>query len=113
MGADPNEECHAFSCAGYYYGVINGECYEKQDPWDADVQCLGPMTCESADAVCAAEPSPKPVPVPGRPLCTAVMAGCVGTTGPSYQLVAPSTDPLEDCDGAQICTSEGACAPPP
>jgi hypothetical protein len=54
-GQDPDNECNAVSCAGYYDGWQGDGCYLESDAPAAAVACTGGRACQTAAQVCPAQ----------------------------------------------------------
>jgi hypothetical protein len=55
-GTDPDQECGAVSCAGYYHGWSGDTCFRKADVGAAQAVCNGAGACQTVAQQCTAAP---------------------------------------------------------
>lgn len=99
-GQDPDGECGAVSCVGYYAGWSGDACYRKADVSAVQASCGGDGMCRTQAEECGAQTAVGPVAVSCDPFCQDPnLASCTGTTAGSCTNVNP---------GNQTC-GEGVC----
>ena len=55
-GTDPDQECGAVSCTGFYHGWSGDTCFRKADVGAAQAVCNGAGACQTVAQQCAAAP---------------------------------------------------------
>lgn len=99
-GTDPDAECGAVSCTGFYYGFVGDVCYRKADVGAGQATCNGAAGCRSASQECSAQTSQGPATLTCNPTCQdPTPSTCLNTTPGSCTNVNP---------GNQTC-GVGAC----
>jgi hypothetical protein len=99
-GADPDQECGAVSCIGYYSGWSGGTCRRKADLSAAQAACGGAGACRTAAQECTSSTQPGPVTTTCNASCqTPNLSTCTGTTAGICTNVNP---------GSQTC-GQGVC----
>jgi hypothetical protein len=92
-GQDPDAECDAVSCAGYYQGWSGSTCYRKADVTAAQAACDGAGACRTAAQECAAQTTRGAATTtcnaacqtPNAPTCTGTVAGTCANIIPGNQ----------------------------
>ncbi len=81
MGTDPDDDCGAVSCAGYYYGFVGSTCYRKADVSAAEAVCDGGAECQSIAQTCTQQSDQGAATITCNATCQAPVAGtCIGST---------------------------------
>ncbi|MGM0576891.1 MAG: putative metal-binding motif-containing protein [Myxococcota bacterium] len=88
-GLDPDDDCGAVSCDGWYHGFEGGTCYERADVSAGAATCDGAGACLGASALCptrgqgdAAVTCDPQCQSPAEGTCTGTTAGsCTNLTG--------------------------------
>ena len=90
-GQDPDSECGAVSCNGWYYGFSGDVCYDRADVSASAVTCNGLGACQPASALCPAQ-GRGDATVTCHADCQNPTAGtCSGTTAGTCTNVNPGT----------------------
>jgi len=80
-GQDPDGECGAVSCLGFYSGWSGSTCYGKADVSATETACDGARACRTTAQECGAQSVPGPATLTCDATCQAPTAGtCTGTT---------------------------------
>jgi hypothetical protein len=82
-GQDPDAECGAVTCTGYYWGWTGSTCYRKADVSAGQASCNGSRACRSAAVECGAQATKGPAVLtcdsetqtPTNGTCTGTIAG--------------------------------------
>jgi hypothetical protein len=99
-GSDPDAECGAIGCTGFYDGWSGDSCRRKADVSAAVAACSGAGACRSVSQECTAQTAVGPATITCNALCQDPnLATCTGTTAGTCTNVNP---------GSQTCGS-GAC----
>ena len=99
-GTDPDVECGAVSCTGFYHSWSGDSCRRKADVSDATATCNGAGACRSAAQECTAQSVVGPTTVTCNANCqNPNLATCTGTTAGTCTNVNP---------GNQSC-GQGVC----
>ncbi|MDQ1348820.1 MAG: hypothetical protein QG573_2196, partial [Acidobacteriota bacterium] len=98
-GTDPDAECPAVSCSGYFWGWSGSSCHRRADVAATTAACDGASACQSVATECSAS-GQGPVAISCQPICQSPQAGtCAGTTPGACLNINP---------GTQTC-GEGVC----
>lgn len=101
-GEDPDAECPALSCDGYFWGWVGDYCHERADVSATAATCDGAGACRTAAALCPTMGAGGSTVV-CHATCQEPRTGtCAGTTPGACNNVTPSP-PTETC-------GVGACA---
>ena len=99
-GQDPDGECGAVSCLGYYHGWLGDSCRRKADVTAAQAACGGGAACRTQAQECTAQTTAGTTALTCNSLCQDPnLATCTGTVGGTCTNVNP---------GNQSCGT-GAC----
>ncbi|MCC6622838.1 MAG: hypothetical protein IT385_16370 [Deltaproteobacteria bacterium] len=99
-GVDPDDECPALQCLGYYWGYDGKVCYRRGAVTDSGVACDGGGACQTAEDVC---------PTAARgPEASACHAECQVPKAGTCQGTTPGG--CNDIPGGTRTCGEGACA---
>ncbi|MCB9728158.1 MAG: putative metal-binding motif-containing protein [Deltaproteobacteria bacterium] len=98
-GKDPDSECGAVSCVGYYWGFGDDTCYRRADVSPEVAACNGSGACQSAAELCPAQGQGTAYTSCDAGCQTATPGSCVGTT--------PGT--CTNATGATITCGVGEC----
>jgi hypothetical protein len=99
-GQDPDAECGAQSCVGFYHSWSGDSCRRKADVSAAQATCGGSTACKTQAQECTAQTTVGPTTVTCNATCQDPnLATCTGTTAGSCINVNP---------GNQSC-GLGAC----
>jgi hypothetical protein len=99
-GQDPDAECGAVGCAGFFAGFSGDQCFRKADVSAAQATCGGNRACHTAAQECSAQAMAGPVTLTCNGQCQDPTGGtCSGTTPGACTNVNP---------GTQSC-GQGAC----
>ncbi len=99
-GQDPDAECGAVSCAGFFAGFSGDSCRRKADVNAAAATCGGDRACRSVAEECSAQSAAGPITLTCDDTCQDPTSGtCSGTTPGACSNVNP---------GTQTC-GQGAC----
>jgi hypothetical protein len=99
--ADPDGECGAISCLGFYQGWLGDACRRKDDVSAAAAACNGAGACRSTAQECTAQTAAGPTVVTCDANCQDPnLATCMGTTVGTCTNVNPGS---QTC-GQGICT---------
>lgn len=80
-GQDPDGECDAVSCLGYYSQWSGSTCYGKADVSAGDAACDGARACRTTAQECGAQSVSGPATLTCDATCQTPTAGtCIGTT---------------------------------
>ncbi len=90
-GQDPDQECGGLSCSAWYFGWSDDDCRARADLAAEQVGCDGGGACQTAAALCPAQPAGA-LARRCDPLCQNPRGGtCLGTTAPVCDNVNPGT----------------------
>jgi len=99
-GEDPDAECGAVACDGYYYGFVGDTCYRKADVPGGQASCGGDGACRTAPEECSLQTLQGPGTLTCDGLCQdPTPSTCTGTIPGACTNVDP---------GTQTCGT-GAC----
>jgi putative metal-binding protein/IPT/TIG domain-containing protein len=99
VGQDPDDECGAVSCVGFYYGWSGDTCYGKGDVSAAQASCEG-GACRTTAQECTAQTARGAAAVTCNTTCQEPnLSTCTGTTAGACVNVNPGT---QTC-GLGIC----------
>jgi hypothetical protein len=99
-GQDPDAECGAVSCVGFFTGFSGDSCFRKADVSAAQATCGGNRACHTVAQECTAQAAAGPVTLTCNGQCQDPTTGtCTGTTAGACTNVNP---------GTQTC-GQGAC----
>jgi len=116
-GQDPDNECGAVSCVGFYAGWSGDSCQRKADVPANVASCSGARSCRSQATECTAYTVPGPVTTTCHGQCQDPANGsCTGTVPGSCTNVNPGTQTcgVGQCTRtAPICTNgaPATCTP--
>ena len=103
--SNPYGDCTAVSCAGYYVGITNGQCFAHADVSGNNATCSA-GACQGAAVLCPNSPqAASPVANSANPNCTYVTSGCSGSTAPTFSFQASGIDMFNECEGAFTCSN--------
>ena len=80
-GQDPDAECGAVSCVGFFNGFVGDSCFRKADVSAAQASCSGNRSCRTQAQECTAQTTQGPVVLTCDDNCqNPNLATCSGTT---------------------------------
>ena len=117
-GQDPDNECGAVSCAGYYHSFLGDSCRRKADVPANQAMCNGARGCRTQAQECTAQTTAGPVTItcdancqdPTASTCTGTVAGACTNVNPGTQTcgVGACTRTVNQCqNGAPLACNPG------
>jgi len=106
--ADPDNECGAQSCVGFYSGFAGDNCLRKADVPANVASCSGARSCKTQAVECTAATTPGPVVTTCNDNCQNPTAGtCTGTIAGACTNVNPGT---QSCGVGECVRTAAQCA---
>lgn len=100
-GFDPDDECGAIACDGFFSSFVGRTCFDRADVPDTAASCDGAGACQTATAVCPSQPAGDSQ--------TACDASCqVPTAGTCTGTTAGACTNLDSVQGNSTC-GNGVC----
>ncbi len=83
-GQDPDAECGAVNCSGFYFGWQSNTCFAKADVSAAAASCSGSASCATASEECSAQTARGTASLVCDSTCQSPnLSSCTGTTAGS------------------------------